>query len=385
MPGAFTIATIHGVSFRVHFSWLFVFALVTWSLAAGWLPTRYEGWSVTLYWTIGAMGSVFLFMCVAIHEFSHSLEATRRGLMVRSVTLFLLGGYSVIEDPRSAREEFWVSAAGPIASLALAAVFGLLYYNVRASESPFAALTQYLAFANFFIALFNLAPAYPLDGGRVLRALVWRATNSERRASQVAGFAGVSLGYGLIGGGVALALIAPAFTSLWFSGVWIAAIGWFIRSAASSAGRQSARRVSISGRRVGEAMSAFESVPPGMTIQRLIEERMAADLQRVYLVTLGDTFHGIITASDALRAPAAERARAWVSQAMTRASDVHTLAPSDTLEDGLAVLADNEIQQAPVIEDGKPVGLLTRHDVLRVMEVSQLAPGNPDAEPQPPE
>ena len=371
MSGTFGLGRLFGVRIQVHFSWVFIFALIAWSLASSWLPSRYVGWSPTQYWTVGIIGSALLFVCVLIHELSHSLEAIRRGLRVNSITLFFLGGFSQIDgESRSASEEFWVSVVGPVASLGLACLFGLMYLNLRTSASPIAALTQYLMFVNLLVGVFNLIPAFPLDGGRVLRSLVWKATRSQERATRVASLTGSILGFGLIGVGV-----VAIFTNSLITGIWLMFIGWFIQSTASSVRQGSSERVFVSGRTVGDAMDEqFRVVQPGVSIRRLVDEYMVAKMERAYLVMLGDTFYGLITVTDVRRVPIAEWPRRWVSEAMTKAEDAITLAPEDPLEEGLKILADKNIQQAVVMKCDSPVGVLTRAGVLRVMEVSQLAP-----------
>ena len=370
MSGTFGLGRLFGVRIQVHFSWVFIFALIAWSLASSWLPSRYE-WSTTQYWVVGIIGSALLFICVLIHELSHSLEAIRRGLRVKSITLFFLGGFSEIDgESRSASEEFWVSVVGPVASLGLASFFGLLYLNLSGSASPIAALTQYLMFVNLLIGLFNLIPAFPLDGGRVLRSLVWKATQSQERATRVASLTGSVLGFGLIGVGV-----VAIFTNSLITGIWLMFIGWFIQSTASSVRQSNSERLVVSGRTVGDAMDRqLRIVPPGLSLRRLVDEYIVAQMQRAYLVMLGDTFYGLITVSDVRGVPAEEWGTKWVSEAMTKSEDTVTLSPDDPLEKGLKLLADRNIQQAVVIEDDVPVGLLTRAGVLRVMEISQLSP-----------
>ena len=252
MSGTFGLGRLFGVRIQVHFSWVFIFALIAWSLASSWLPSRYVDWSTTQYWTVGVIGSTLLFVCVLIHELSHSLEAIRRGLRVTSITLFFLGGFSQIDgESRSASEEFWVSVVGPIASLGLASLFGLIYLNLRASTGPLTALTQYLMFVNLLVGLFNLIPAFPLDGGRVLRSLVWKATQSQERATRVASLTGSVLGFTLIGVGV-----VAIFTNSLVTGIWLMFIGWFIQSTASSvrqSGSEKNRRIGSHGwRRDGQ-------------------------------------------------------------------------------------------------------------------------------------
>ena len=371
VSGTFGLGRLFGVRIQVHFSWVFIFALIAWSLASSWLPSRYVDWSTTQYWTVGVIGSTLLFVCVLIHELSHSLEAIRRGLRVTSITLFFLGGFSQIDgESRSASEEFWVSVVGPIASLGLASLFGLIYLNLRASTGPLTALTQYLMFVNLLVGLFNLIPAFPLDGGRVLRSLVWKATQSQERATRVASLTGSVLGFTLIGVGV-----VAIFTNSLVTGIWLMFIGWFIQSTASSVRQSGSERIVVSGRTVGDAMDKrLQVVPPGISIQRLVDEHMVAEMQRAYLVMLGDTFYGLITVSDVRLVPMAVWPGTWVSEAMTKVQDAITLSPDDPLEEGLKILADKNIQQAIVMESDSPVGMLTRAGVLRVMEVSQLAP-----------
>ena len=371
MSGTFVLGRLFGVAVRIHFSWIFIFALVAWSLASFWLPSQYFGWSRGQYWAVGVIGSALLFVCVLIHELSHSLEAIRRGRKVRSITLFFLGGVSEIEEEsRTAGEEFWVSIVGPLTSLALAALFWLMYLNFRSGPGQIAALLQYLMVVNLAVGVFNLLPAFPLDGGRVLRALVWRATRSHERATRVASFTGSALGFGLIGLGIVF-----VFTNSLVSGIWLVFIGWFIQSAASSVRRDTAERLTMSGRTVGEAMDEdFPRVPPGMSIQALLDERISKDFERAYLVILGDTFHGLITATDVRGVPAEQRDTKWVSEVMTRAEDVLSLPPDAPLEDGLRILAQKNIHQIVVMDSRTPVGLLTRAGVLRVMELSELLP-----------
>ncbi len=374
MSGTFALGRLLGVSIRFHFSWIFIFALVAWSLATSWLPSQYPEWSVRQFWTVGVVGSALLFVCVLIHELSHSLEAIRRGRRVSSITLFFLGGVSeIVDESKSAGEEFWVSIVGPITSLALGGLFSLLYLNLRSGSGPLTALTQYLMIINLAIGVFNLFPAFPLDGGRVLRALVWRATNSHERATRAASLTGSVLGFGLIGLG-----IIYVFTNSLISGIWLVFIGWFIQSTASSVRRDNIDRLVMSGRTVSQAMQEnFPVVSPGISIQTLLDEYISKDFERAYLVKLGDTFQGLITATDVRKVPVERRVDKWVSEVMTKAEDVLTLPPNAPLEEGLRVLAQRNIHQLVVMESGRPVGLLTRAGVLRVMEIAELLPREP--------
>lgn len=380
MSGTVRIGTLFGVDVRVHFSWLFIFAFMAFSLSNSYLPGVSPGWSGGQYWAIGFAGSALLFLCVLVHEFSHSLEAMRRGRKVRSITLFLLGGVSEIEgESRSAGEEFWVSFVGPLTSLLLALFFWLLYSNIRSGNAQLSALVQYLALVNLFIGLFNLVPAFPLDGGRVFRALVWRITGSEMRAMTIASRIGSAFGTAFIGFGIFIMLVTDDV----ITGVWLGIVGWFIRSAASSARNQYAAVSGLSGRQARDAMREdFPTIEPGTSVEVLLEQHMAKKFEPAYVVVLGDTLYGLVTATDVSRVAPEARARTWVSEAMTRVSDLVTLTPDTTLKDGLDHFVRRGVDLAVVVDNGIPVGLLSRQDVLRVMAISQLFPEN---EPGPPD
>ncbi len=375
MSGTFDIGRLFGVRIQVHFSWIFIFALIAWSLASSWLPGQYPGWSREQYWAVGITGSVMLFVCVLVHELSHSLEAIRRGLGVESITLFFLGGVSQIEgESRSASEEFWVSIVGPIASLTLACIFGLLYFGFRSSPGQITALLQYLAIVNLMVGLFNLIPAFPLDGGRVLRSMIWRATGSQTRATRVSSLTGSVLGFLIIGIG-----IVSVFTNNFMTGIWLVFIGWFIQSAASSARQSASERAQVSGMSIGDAMDTeFLTAPPGISLQRLVDEYITTKLERAYPIMLGDTFLGLITVTDVLKVPAEERSERWVSEVMTKAEDVVTLPADAPLEEGMKILVERNIHQIVVMDDhsGSVIGLLTRAGVLRGMEVARLLGGS---------
>lgn len=378
MSGTVRIGRLVGVDVRVHFSWVFIFAFVAFSLSNSYLPTGYPGWSSAQYWAIGFAGSALLFLCVLIHEFSHSIEAIRRGRKVSSVTLFLLGGVSEIEEEsRSAGEEFWVSFVGPVTSLLLALVFWVLYFSIRSGNAQLSALVQYLALVNLLIGLFNLVPAFPLDGGRVLRALLWRTTGSELRATTIASRIGSAFGAAFIGLGIVILLSTDDV----ITGVWLGIVGWFIRSAASSARTQQVAESGLSGRQVRDAMRQdFPTIEPGTSVQVLLEQRMASEFESAYVVTLGDTLYGLVTAVDVSRVAPEARALTWVSEAMTRVADLVTLAPDAPLKNGLEYFARRGAGPVVVVENGRPVGLLSRQDVLRVMAISELFPKNkPDS------
>ena len=370
MSGSFRLVRLFGIDIRLHFSWVFIFLLVAWSLAGSYLPANYRGWSVNTYWVVGIIASVLLFACVLIHELSHSLLAMSRGYKVRGITLFFLGGVSEIEEEAAqAGEEFWIALVGPLASLALGIIFWGLLVIVAGNNSPLEAIFQYLAFINVALAIFNLIPAFPLDGGRVLKSIVWKITGSVSKANTFASITGSVLGFGIIGLGVFLALTTRNF----ISGLWLVFIGWFIQSAASSSRQQQTVHTDLAGRRVADAMQVNRpTVEPGATVQQLLDQFIAKEFQRAYLVALGDSFQGLVTVSDVLKVAPDDRVNRYVTEIMTRAAEVVTVGPDAPLEEALQLLASRDLNQLVVIANGVPVGLLARRDILRVLEISRI-------------
>ena len=371
MSGTLQLGRIFGVNIRIHFSWIFIFALVAWSLATSFLPNNYPGWTRGVYWGVGALGSALLFVSVLIHELSHSLLAISRGHKVRGITLFFLGGISEIEEEaHNPGEEFWISVVGPLSSFVISALFWVLLFLTRSGSPQIQALFAYLAFVNAVVGVFNMLPAFPLDGGRVLRSIVWRATGSLTRATAISSITGSLLGFTLIAGGIYF-----AFADNFITGLWLVFVGWFIQSSASSIRRQQVLETALSGKLARDAMREnFPTIPPGTTAQSLLDDHISREYQRAYLVMLGDTFHGLVTISDIAVVPPEERGRKYVTEIMTPASKVVSVRTDEALEKSQSLLVSNDFHQLVVMENGKPVGLLTRGDVLRVMEINQLIP-----------
>jgi Zn-dependent protease len=230
VTGSFKVARIGGIDVEVHYTWLFALVLIAWSLGIGYFPSAFPSFDPVTDWLLGLVSALLLFVSVLIHELSHSLVAIRRGLRVRGITLFILGGVSNISgEPRAPADEFAIALVGPLTSLLLAAEFWGLHQGLGPAETPASAVSQYLAFVNLLLGVFNLLPGFPLDGGRVLRSIVWGITRNFPRATQVATFIGQGFGWLLIGWGV-VQLLAGDF----LSGMWTAFLGWFLNNAAEA-------------------------------------------------------------------------------------------------------------------------------------------------------
>ena len=272
--GVYKIATIGGIAIKVHWSWILVVFLFTFQLAVGYFPLEMPGENPVIYWLLGLIASLLLFVSVLLHELSHSFTARARGLKVRDITLFIFGGVSNIEqEAKKASDEFLIAFVGPLTSLILAGVFFGLEQVVTPTighvGAGAAAVLQYLAFINFILALFNLIPGFPLDGGRVLRSIIWGITRNFQRSTQLAGFVGQLVAYGFI----FLGLYQTFFLGDFGGGLWLAFIGWFLLNAAQQSVSGTVMRETLRGITAGQVMEPAPPVAaPHMTIAQLLTQ-----------------------------------------------------------------------------------------------------------------
>ncbi len=231
MNGAYKVTTIAGIQIYVHYTWLFAFIFITWTLAASWFPSDYPDWSKPAYFATAIVASLLLFGSIVVHELAHSLVALGRGMRVRSITLFIFGGVSDIGgDTKSPRDEFQIAIVGPLSNLCLSILGGLaLSMGVGMVDSPVYAILVYFTLMNLLVGVFNLLPGFPLDGGRVLRSIVWVTTKDDDRATGVSTAVGIGFGWLLVGAGVFMAI-----TSDVISGLWLGFIGWYLKNSAAS-------------------------------------------------------------------------------------------------------------------------------------------------------
>jgi Zn-dependent protease/CBS domain-containing protein len=368
-----TLFRVAGISVGVHVSWLIIFGLVTWSLATGFLPATLPDISSGEAWLIGAVCAVLLFASVLLHELAHSLVALRRGLKVQSITLFLFGGVSnLTTESRDPRTEFSIAIVGPLSSFAIAAAAYLTAIPLGALPDVQVILV-YLAVVNVLLGGFNLVPGFPLDGGRVLRSIVWRATGNLRRATEIASTIGQLVGYGFILWG-----LYQLFNEDLLGGLWIAAIGWFLQGAAANSVQELVFEQRLSGIRVRDVLRPdATSVPPGLTVHELIEDFMLRDNRRAIPVAEGGRLVGIVTIGDLRDVAQEQREGVTVVEIMGGRDGVVTTTPGSTLLDAAQALASHDFDQLPVVENGQVLGLLTRADIIRVLQVrAALAPGD---------
>ncbi len=364
MQGSFRIIRIAGFDIRVHYTWLFAFVLVTWTLAQGFFPLSYPGWDAPTYWATAAVAALLLFASVLVHEVAHSIVARLRGIGVRDITLFIFGGVSnVEEEAKDAWDELRISAVGPLTSMALAGVFYGLSQITGPRNDPLAAIADYLALVNLMVAAFNLLPGFPLDGGRVLRSLIWMGTKDFVRATRVATMVGQVFAFLFIIGGVFLAL-----SGNFLNGIWIAFIGWFLNSAADASRRDVETREAFRGVRVEVLMGATpETVTADVSIDELVHNRFLAGGRRALPVLRDGRLEGIVTVTDVKKGQRDAWASTRVGDIMTR-EPLHTVRPDSELTEALGLMAEKDLNQVLVMKDGALVGLLSRADIIRYLQ-----------------
>ena len=359
------ITKIWGIPIGLHWSWFIIFALVTFSLAAGMFPRDYPGLLPAAYWTLGVVTSLLFFASVVLHELGHTALALRYGVPVREINLFIFGGVAILtrESP-SAKAEFWIAIAGPIVSLLLAAGFGLLW--LAGGEWVYLAAPVYwLAWINFTLAVFNLIPGFPLDGGRILRAIVWHFNGSLHRATQIASGVGQFVAFGFIAWGV-----FTMFSGSFSGGLWIAFIGWFLQNAAAATLAQSNLEQSLKDVTVKRVMNLdYPRIPIGLTLQKLVDDYLLRGEGRYFIVFDGDEPRGLVTLNEITAAPREKWANVTAGQVMIPNENLVSVAPNTELLTALQMMDEAGVAQVPVIGNGQIIGILSREQILRYISL----------------
>lgn len=368
MGNAFSIGRVFGIELRLDYSWFIVFFLVSWSLASHYFPMVHPGWSALTYLALGLLAAGLFFGCVVAHELAHSVVSQAFGTPVRDITLFIFGGAAhITREPKSARDELLMALAGPAASLALALGFAVVWRATPAVAPPLHALTGWLAWINLVVGLFNLLPGFPLDGGRVFRAIVWRITGNLRRATWLASGIGRLMAYGFVVWGVVL-----IFNGSWADGVWIAFIGWFLEHAAARSYRQLAVRELLAGHTVREAMvTDCPRVPSRLTLDVLIDEVVLPSGKRCFPVEENGEFVGLLTLGRIKEVPSSRRPIVRAGDVMIPRANLPTVHANDPLVTILERMEQDEVDELPVVDDGRLVGVIARESLLNFIALRE--------------
>jgi Zn-dependent protease len=361
------LGKVLNIPVNVDYSWFLIFILLTWSLAINYYPSEFQHWPTAWYWVLGAITTIMLFVSVLLHELGHSIVALRYKIPVRNITLFIFGGVAQItSEPPTAMSEFWIAIAGPVVSFLLAGVFALLELVVS-SLTPLFALMKYLAYINGTLGLFNLIPGFPLDGGRVFRAIVWGTSGNFRKATRISSGVGRVIAYLFILVGVYF-----IFSGNFAGGIWIAFIGWFLESAAQSQVQQLAVRDLLAGRKVYQAMSQnYTIISPTITLQSLADTHILGEGRRFFIVQDEYKVRGVLTLQTIRQIPRERWPSTNAEQAMIQAGDMQWVRPDSELWDALERMDQNGVNQLPVIQDNQIAGLLTRENVISFLRTLQ--------------
>ncbi len=366
MNGSIKLGRIFGVEVGFHWSWIFIFFIVTWSFAEGVLDHYYPGWGDGQRWTAGALVSIVFFLSVLAHELSHAVVSNRLGLPVRSISLFVFGGVAnLTKEPEKPSDEFKIAIVGPLTSVAAGALFAAGWVIFAPINDGVAGISANLAIINASLAVFNMLPGFPLDGGRVFRSIVWSRNRDRLRATRLASVVGEWIAYGVMALGVAETLITQNL-----GGLWLLFIGFFLRNAATASYEQLVIETTLSGIRVGDVMRReFESVAQDTTIEQLVHDGVLRHNARCFAVIAGGDFAGLITLTDIRRVPREDWPATTVYRAMTPATRLHSVRASDTLASVLQIMAQHDVNQLPVVEGRFLAGMLDRGDVMRFIQV----------------
>ena len=368
------LGKILGIPIRIHYTLWLVFFLIAWSLAVGYMPATYPGQSDVTYWIIGIASAIVLFASVLIHELSHSYIATKNGLPIARITLFFFGGVSEMsEEPKDPSLEVRIAAAGPLTSFVIAGVLGLLYYVTFTLNAPVIvyATLRYGALINGVLGAFNLIPAFPLDGGRVLRGSLWKrgknllsATARATRVSEVFSLLMMTFGF-----------IVLIFSDV-FNGLWIIFLGWFIRSGAETDYKQTLVADALAGVTVGSIMSRdVLTVPPDLPVQQLVSDYFLVHPHGGYPVVADGNILGIVT-MDSIRAiPRERRDMERVREAMVPYSRTVVVKPDLSALDAFHLMAKEGAGRVLVSDGSRLMGILTRGDIMKAITTRQQLGG----------
>ena len=368
MPGTFRIARIFGIDISLHWSWAFIFALVTWTFAEGILDTTFPEWGSAQRWIVGAVVALVFFSSILLHELSHSVVARRFGIPVSSITLFVFGGVSNLrKEPESARQEFLIAVVGPLTSFGMAAVYGIGYLVLHGIETGVADVSANLAFINAAIGVFNLIPGFPLDGGRVLRSVFWARDRNILDATRLASRIGEYVAYTFMGIGFLMFFFVDVI-----SGIWLFLIGNFLRGASAASYEQVFVDSALRGVPATVVVRHdYVAISPDQTIDDLVQHYFLAGHGRCLPVMAGDELLGIVTLSDVRKVPRDDWKTATAHRCMTPAAVLKTVGPGDDLAKVLALMATNGLNQIPVMERRLLLGLIERSDIISYIQIRQ--------------
>ena len=390
MKNGFRIGSLFGIDIRIDWSWLIILGLVSWSLST-FFGQAHPGWTGYASWGMAIFAAFLFFSSVLVHELAHSLVARAKGVPVRNITLFMFGGVSNIQrEPSSPMTELLVTIVGPISSFALGAGFLLLGSGSIALSGvnltnmngfytqigPFSTILIWLGSINILVGLFNLIPGFPLDGGRIIRAILWGLSDDLSKATRWAARLGQLIAFLIIAVGLAMlvGLRIPFFGGGFVNGIWLIFIGWFLQNAALLSYRKTLIQDVLDDVPVSRIMYKNVPVAPaGISIETLVNDYLMKSENRVFIIHEGENTIGLITIDDVRKVSPEDRKNTLVQNVMTPADKMIVVNPDEEAADALNRLQSEDIRQLPVVSGNKIIGLLRRKDIIRWLQFqSQL-------------
>jgi Zn-dependent protease/predicted transcriptional regulator len=364
------LGRVLGIDIGLHYSWFIIALLILFSLA-GHLQTINPAWSPALTWTMAAVTALLFFVSIVLHELSHAAVANASGLPVKSITLFALGGVANIEtEPAKASTEFWMAVVGPVTSM----VIGLFCLALASSAgwrpiygtppSPMWAALVWLGYINLALAIFNMIPAYPLDGGRVLRAIIWGINHNLVRATRMSAIVGQTIAVMMIVYG-----LFSLFTGGGFGGLWLAFLGWFLKDAAMTSYVGVEAALVLSKVRVGDVMSHdCPTIDGNMNLRTFAEEHLMRTGRRCFIILQQGQYLGLVTINELKHVRAERWPFTTVAQIAVPFEKVRTVSSDTPVSEAVQLMSNADVNQLPVISNGKLLGVISRGDVLQFLQ-----------------
>lgn len=365
---------IFGFQIKVDMSWLIIAVLVTWSLAVGFFPHYLEGLRTIDYWVLAVFGALGLFFSIVFHEFWHSFVARKLGVSIKGITLFVFGGVAEMEDdPKTPKSEFWIAIAGPLSSFFLAAFFYLIFNlagNMGLGQG-FVSVFMYLALINLILAVFNLIPAFPMDGGRILRAILWHTKKDLRWATQTAARGGSIFGFVLMGLG-----LLNILTGNLVGGLWYFVIGIFIRFVAQNSYRQLMIKNALQGETVARLMKKPVYVSGDINLRDLVENYIYQYHYKMFPVKDGDTLKGCINTKQLGEIDRANWPDILVRETMKECSMENTVSPDEDVIKVLGKMNQTGLSRMMVVENQELVGIISLKDIMAYLSAKMELQGD---------
>lgn len=380
--GGFRLGSVLGFEIRIDYSWFVIFFLVLWSFSAGVFPAEYPGLDQGTYLAMGTVGTLLFFVSLLAHELSHSVVARSKGIPVEGITLFIFGGVAWTRlESETPGDELVIAGVGPLASLVIAALFGGLAWlgGVLGLAAPVVGVAAHLGILNLALAVFNLLPGFPLDGGRLFRAIAWKLSGDVTKATRWATNGGKILGYGLMGIGV-----LQVFAGAGLGGLWILFIGWFLRGAAGASYAQHVLQNVLAGVTASDVMTADpETVTADLSLDRLVEEHFLRLRFQSFPVLEAGRLVGLVTLAQVKKVPREAWADRTVADVMTPTSEEAAVAPEAPVTEVLDAMREMDTGRVLVARDGRLAGIISAADITRWIQWSREVEGLAAVRPGP--